>query len=70
MLPIINVFHFYYLLWGEASEGVSGGEGQGVRGKRRVDGEEAREGKIEKVEKALGERERETASAFSCLWGS
>ncbi len=28
LLPIVNVFHFYYLLWGEASEGVSGGEGQ------------------------------------------
>ncbi len=45
-------------------------EGQGVRGERRADGEEAREGKREKVEKALGERERETASAFSCLWRS
>ncbi len=39
LLPVINVFHFYYLLWGEASEGVSGGEGRGVRGKRRADGE-------------------------------
>ncbi len=51
LLPIINVFHFYYLLWGEASEGVSGGEA-------------GREEKGEKVEKALGERESKKPPRF------
>ncbi len=45
LLPVINVFHFYYLLCGEASEGASGGEGRGVRGKRGADGEAGREEK-------------------------
>ncbi len=51
LLPVINVFHLYYLLWGEASEGVSGGEGRGVHGKRRADGEAEREEKGKKWKK-------------------
>ncbi len=41
------------------------GKGCAAKGERMV-----RRREREKVEKALGERERETASAFSCLWGS
>ncbi len=43
---------------------VSGGEGRGVRGKRRADGKAEREEKGEKVEKALREGESKKPPRF------